>query len=599
MTPAPEADDFFKKVTADPWFRLGMAMLEQGGPQDRPHSVGQDIARAVEKVQGQMDDDVARSQAREQMARENQMREFMQNQLQGLSGGQMPLAGAFAGPQAGAYAGPQMPAEARPVPQAAFMPPTVAPRIDPVANPSSDIRITRQPTGRLRSSAIDEQITRAAKAAGVDPLLFRSLVQSESNFNHMDPRKGGITTSYAGALGAAQLMPGTARELGVDPMDLEQNLAGGARYLAQQIKANNGDIREALRAYNAGPTGARRNPRLGGDYADTIMGRLPSPISAAAPQSAPAPMPMAPPQSGATQLPPELHRIFLAQAYAEGGGDPTATVRSYYRQLSQWQTQQFTQGGNLSNQRQLEDYKSKLELGRNRQKLKDEVDVADDKKVNEEYGVTIGKRYDQISSAGSSAQAKIDRLNLLQDMLSRGFQGRGGDTAAQLVRIGATLGFEGMNEKASAADVASALINQMALSFRSTASGEGMPGAMSDADRQFLMTLPPGFEKTPAGNRILIEFYKRAAKRDQKIAQMARAYRKKNGSFSDDFEDDIIAYSNANPLFADGEVPEIMGVVPPPQAIQRLRSNPTDEEKSNFQAVFGKRALDRALGGGK
>jgi soluble lytic murein transglycosylase-like protein len=85
---------------------------------------------------------------------------------------------------------------------------------------------------------------------GVDPDLFLRLVQQESGFNQ-DAR------SSAGAIGFAQLMPGTAADLGVDPYDDEENLRGGARYLRQQLDEF-GDPVLALAAYNAGPGNVRK-----------------------------------------------------------------------------------------------------------------------------------------------------------------------------------------------------------------------------------------------------------------------------------------------------------------------------------------------------
>ena len=75
--------------------------------------------------------------------------------------------------------------------------------------------------------------------------LFLRLVQQESGWNHR-------AVSPKGALGLAQLMPGTAADLRVDPADPAQNLEGGARYLRQMYKRF-GDWRLALAAYNAGP----------------------------------------------------------------------------------------------------------------------------------------------------------------------------------------------------------------------------------------------------------------------------------------------------------------------------------------------------------
>ena len=67
-----------------------------------------------------------------------------------------------------------------------------------------------------------------AEEEGVDPALFTRLIEAESSFRP-------DVTSSAGAYGLAQLMPGTAAELGVDPSDPIQNLRGGARYLRQQL----------------------------------------------------------------------------------------------------------------------------------------------------------------------------------------------------------------------------------------------------------------------------------------------------------------------------------------------------------------------------
>jgi soluble lytic murein transglycosylase-like protein len=96
------------------------------------------------------------------------------------------------------------------------------------------------------------EITAAAQRNGLDPALLAGLVKQESGFN---PNAG----SPAGAQGLCQLMPGTARGLGVtDLHDPVQSIEGGAKYLAQQLKTFNGDVARALAAYNAGPGAVQR-----------------------------------------------------------------------------------------------------------------------------------------------------------------------------------------------------------------------------------------------------------------------------------------------------------------------------------------------------
>lgn len=90
-----------------------------------------------------------------------------------------------------------------------------------------------------------EMAANIAIEEGVDPELFLRLVQQESSFNP-------DAVSEAGAIGFSQLMPATAKDLGVDPYDPEDNLRGGARYLKQQMDKYD-SVPLALAAYNAGP----------------------------------------------------------------------------------------------------------------------------------------------------------------------------------------------------------------------------------------------------------------------------------------------------------------------------------------------------------
>lgn len=105
-------------------------------------------------------------------------------------------------------------------------------------------------TGRYSGPYLDLAKT-AARQHRIPEDLFLRLVQQESGWN-------ANARSHKGALGLAQLMPQTARALGVNPHDVRQNLEGGARYLRRQYDKF-GDWRLALAAYNAGPGAVERH----------------------------------------------------------------------------------------------------------------------------------------------------------------------------------------------------------------------------------------------------------------------------------------------------------------------------------------------------
>ena len=121
------------------------------------------------------------------------------------------------------------------------------PTVPEVQVPAAEA-IPRFAGGRSRWT---EPARAAARRHGIPEDLFLRLVRQESGF---DPD----ARSHKGAMGLAQLMPGTARLLGVDPRDPVQNLEGGARYLAQQYRRF-GSWRLALAAYNAGPGAVERH----------------------------------------------------------------------------------------------------------------------------------------------------------------------------------------------------------------------------------------------------------------------------------------------------------------------------------------------------
>ena len=123
-----------------------------------------------------------------------------------------------------------------------------------IYNESADQRARRQSDRLLSvpSAEMEVLIDRYARRRGMSPGLVQAVIQVESGYNTQ-------ALSSKGAMGLMQLMPGTARELGVtDPYDAEQSIRGGTLYLSRLLIRYSGDLRRALAAYNAGPSAVDR-----------------------------------------------------------------------------------------------------------------------------------------------------------------------------------------------------------------------------------------------------------------------------------------------------------------------------------------------------
>jgi hypothetical protein len=119
----------------------------------------------------------------------------------------------------------------------------------PPARPGSDIsfRAPAQVAALIKRNNLETVVGKYARKYGVDEDLIWAVMRQESGFNP-------VAVSPRGAMGLMQLMPGTAALMGVsEPFDVEQNIAGGVRYLGQCLTQFNHDVPLALAAYNAGP----------------------------------------------------------------------------------------------------------------------------------------------------------------------------------------------------------------------------------------------------------------------------------------------------------------------------------------------------------
>ncbi|MDR1395129.1 MAG: lytic transglycosylase domain-containing protein [Deltaproteobacteria bacterium] len=109
------------------------------------------------------------------------------------------------------------------------------------------------PYRRLNLDSLKPFILKAAKRYQVDPVLITSIIKAESAF---DPK----AVSWAGARGLMQLMPKTAKLMGVtDSFDPEQNIMGGTRYIRLMLNRFSGNLTLAVAAYNSGPERVAKN----------------------------------------------------------------------------------------------------------------------------------------------------------------------------------------------------------------------------------------------------------------------------------------------------------------------------------------------------
>jgi soluble lytic murein transglycosylase-like protein len=114
------------------------------------------------------------------------------------------------------------------------------------------IRTTAKPENATRQREFDDLIDLYAREQGISADLVRAVIQAESNFN---PR----AVSAKGAMGLMQLMPATARELGVgNPFHPAENIRGGVTYLARLLDRYDQNVELALAAYNAGAANVER-----------------------------------------------------------------------------------------------------------------------------------------------------------------------------------------------------------------------------------------------------------------------------------------------------------------------------------------------------
>jgi hypothetical protein len=165
-------------------------------------------------------------------------------------------------------------------------------------------------------------------------------------------------------------------------------------------------------------------------------------------------------------------------------------------------------------------------------------------------GRGFAEQYMTIQKSGVDANAKLARLDRAKQLMRGMKTGKLAPAMAEISAMAEAIGLN-IDPKLGEKQALIMLTNEMALQLRNPSGGAGLPGAMSDADRVFLGQMPPGLGKTSEGNALIMETFRKLAQRDQDVAKLARAYRKKHGAIDEGFYDELAAFSEANPLFGD------------------------------------------------
>jgi hypothetical protein len=160
----------------------------------------------------------------------------------------------------------------------------------------------------------------------------------------------------------------------------------------------------------------------------------------------------------------------------------------------------------------------------------------------------IAETRKNIMNGGFAASSNIAKYQQLGKLLEGVDGGTLTATGTQIASTMNSLGFK-IDKNLPNKEAAAALGNQMALELRNPANGAGMPGAMSDADRNYLVSMIPNAGQSLQGRKQLIDAQIQISERSKQVAAFARNYEKKYGRLDNGFFEQMQAWSDSNPLF--------------------------------------------------
>lgn len=188
-----------------------------------------------------------------------------------------------------------------------------------------------------------------------------------------------------------------------------------------------------------------------------------------------------------------------------------------------------------------------------------EAKIATQAAQDTEVSKSQGQDFIGMLTAEKQAPANIGKLEMLRSHLSKVETGAAAPTVQNLKAYAAYFApdlSKSWTQDTPYAQAATSLANEMALQLRNPAGGAGMPGSLSDSDRNFLVSMSANVANDPRAIPMMIDARIALEKRSQEVGKIARDYRAKNGKIDDGLYAEIAAYANAHPLFEGQKAPE-------------------------------------------
>lgn len=421
-------------------------------------------------------------------------------------------------------------------------------------------------------------------APDVPPDLFESKLLPLENKRNPD---GTWPVSPKGAVGPAQVMPDTGPEAAAlaglpwEPerlgSDEQYNLALGKAYFKEQLRVF-GNAPMAFAAYNAGP-GAVRNAikrskqNFGNDSAwYAFLPKETKPYVTKGTGYSGGMIPQGLSNQGVeTQYAAQMQRYkqvkgAVASALLEMGDESGLTMGMEAMKpdlevpkLQDQQRRTAAQERNAATNAEAERRHAREFAAGPRQKQMEELNKG------------IAKDYLTYQAEAVKASSRQQRMELLVSQLEKvGDTGKLTPIITEARMWLKSAGIE-VDPKATDAQVARIMGNQLAMELRDPSQGAGLPGQMTEWETQQLRTLVPNTDKDPRANRMLAEAYIKQQQRTQAIAKIYRDYRKANGGLDEAVYDKVAEYMEKNPIFDKQKMEAFSAPAPAPDKPMSLQ----------------------------